>query len=101
MRLSAARQLAVVRERLTFLNSLSYDEVAALPKVTMEKIVVDGNRLEVSVWHETLEMGAHLVAVQAYGYWFLGIGRMAAEGFVLSPRNERRPLTLEEWAPFS
>jgi hypothetical protein len=100
-RRSVGQQLAVVRDKLKQLESLSYSEVESLPRVLTEEITIEGKRATVSIWHDALDQGAHLIAVQAYTPWLLGIGRMVAEGFVINADSTRRSLTQAEWAEFS
>lgn len=92
---------AIIRERLNVLSSKEFVELRELPSQTSEEIVLQGTKLTLSVWHDVLASQDHRIVVQAYKPGMLGIGRMQADGFVVSSRNEKRPLTVEEWAPFS
>lgn len=92
---------AIVRERLNVLSSKGFVELRELPSQTSEEIVLQGTKLTLSVWHDLLPSQDHRIVVQAYKPGMLGFGRMHADGFVVSSRNEKRVLTLEEWAPFS
>ena len=100
-RRSVDQQLAVVREKLRQLELMSYSDVATLPKVRTEEVIINDKKLILSVWHDSLDNGAHLVAVQAYKPWFLGIGRMVADGFVINSDSTRRALSQSEWAEFT
>ncbi len=105
-RRSVDRQQAVaaaVSERLNALSAKTFEEIAALPKESSEELIIAGKKIIFSVWHDTLPSGEHLVALQAYQPGFL-FGRMhatQADGFVINAQNQRRVLTLDEWAPFS
>lgn len=92
---------AAVSNKLANLSAQSLDELAALPDQSNEEIDLDGTRVALAVWHDVLPSKEHLIAVQAYKPGKLGVGRMYADGFVINSRNEQRPLTQDEWAPFS
>ena len=93
---------AILRERLNILSSKPFAELAELPRHSSEEIVLRGTKLIIGVWHDVLVSQDHLIAVQVYRPGMLGIGgRMSADGFVVNSHNERRGLTVEEWAPFS
>ena len=92
---------ATVRERLNVLMSKGFVELRELPSQTSEELVLQGTKLTLSVWHDVLASQDHRIIVQVYKPGMLGIGRMHADGFVVSSRNEKRSLTVEEWAPFS
>jgi len=91
---------ALVDERLKLIATTRLEDVAGLAKVSSEDVDVDGRKVALSVWHEALVDGGHLVVVQAYRPWILGLGRMHADGFVVDKLNRRRPATREELAPF-
>jgi len=78
---------AAVSERLSSLSAKRFEDLAALPKVSSEDIVIAGKKITLSVWHDALPSGEHLIAVQAYKPWILGIGRMHVDGFVVTPRT--------------
>lgn len=92
---------ATVRERLNVLSSMPFAELSKLPSQYSEEMVLHGTKLTLSVWHDVLTSQDHRIVVQAYKPGVLGVGRMHAEGFIVNSRNEKRTLTLEEWAPFS
>ena len=93
--------LTILRERLNILSSKTFTELTDLPSQSSEEIVLQGTKLIIGVWHDVLVSQDHLIAVQVYRPGMLGIGRMSADGFVINSHNERRGLTVEEWAPFS
>jgi len=80
---------------------MSFSDLAALPTVFSEDVVLSSKKHTVSVWHDILESGDHRIVVQLYQHGVLGVGQMYAEGFIVNNRNERRVLTQEEWEPFS
>ena len=91
----------LVRERLNNLTSTPVDQLTLLPSQTSEDIVLDGEKVSLSVWHDVLLSNEHRFVIQAYKPGLLGMGRMFADGFVLAGNSQRRILTVEEWAPFS
>lgn len=90
-----------VRERLNILSSKTFTELTDLPSQSSEEIVLQGTKLTISVWHDVLGSQDHRIVVQVYRPGMFGIGYMHADGFIVNSRNERRKLTVEEWAPFS
>lgn len=90
-----------VRERLNILSAKTFTELTGIPSQSSEEIVLQGATLTVSVWHDVLASQDHRIVVQVYKPGLLGIGYMHADGFVVNIHNEKRALTVEEWAPFS
>lgn len=90
-----------VRERLNILSSKTFTELTDLPSQSSEEIVLRETKLTISVWHDVLVSQDHRIVVQVYRPGMFGIGYMHADGFIVNSRNERRGLTVEEWAPFS
>ena len=90
-----------VRERLDALSLKTFEELTELPSQSSEELILQGNKLTLSVWHDVLASQDHRIVVQVYKPGMLSIGRMQADGFVVNSRNEKRALTVEEWAPFS
>lgn len=91
----------IVGERLNVLSSKTFAELRELPGQSSEEIVLQATKLTVSVWHDVLATQDHRIVVQVYKPGVLGIGRMHADGFIVNSHNEKRTLTIEEWAPFS
>jgi len=92
---------ASVRNKLEALRAKSFEELSVLPGVTSEEISSGDQRLTLSVWHDALNPDEHRIVVQLYKPGALGVGRMLADGFVINRRDEKRPLSTTEWAPFS
>ncbi len=101
MRHLSAEQSAAVNERLAVLTAMSFDDLAALPSLVSEDIVLSLKKHTISVWHDILESGDHRLVVQLYQHGIWGVGQMYAEGFIVNRRDERRALAQEEWEPFS
>jgi len=103
-RQSVDRQQAItvaVSDRLNLLSAKRFEDLAALPKVNSEDLIIARKKVTISIWHNALPSGEHLIAVQAYKPGILGIGHMYVDGFVINIQNQRRSLTQEERAPFS
>jgi len=93
---------AAVSERLNSLSAKQFEDLAALPKKSSEDLVIAGKKITLSVWHDALPSGEHLIAVQAYKpESLLHMGWMCVDGFVINAQSQRRLLTQEERAPFS
>lgn len=78
-----------------------FTELSNLPGQSSEEIILQGTKLTISVWHDVLESQDHRIVVQVYKPGMLGVGYMHADGFIINSHNEKRALTVEEWAPFS
>jgi hypothetical protein len=90
-----------VQNRLKLLSLDSFDGLSRLPSHKSEECVFQEKKFTLSVWHDVLSSGEHRIVVQAYTPGILSIGSMEADGFAINNQNEKRALTLEEWAPFS
>ena len=93
--------MTLVQERLNNLASRSFDQLTSLPIEASEELIVHGDKVSLSAWHDVLPSTEHRFVIQAYKPGLLGIGKMYADGFVLNVNNQRRILTVDEWAPFS
>lgn len=91
----------LMRERLSEFFEKKLAALAQLPSHSSEELILQGKKITLSVWHDVLPSHEHRIVVQAYKAGMLGIGRMSADGFVVNDNNEKRSLTLDEWAPFS
>ena len=92
---------ASIRERRDALSHKSLDDLTHLAGLSSEQLHFNGTNVTISVWHGYLPSGDHRIVVQAYKPGFLGIGRMQADGFAVNACNEKRALTMEEWASFA
>lgn len=91
---------AEIDERLRKLKQMSPADLAVLPAHSSEAATIGGMALTITVWHDQIGASEHRIVVQVYRPGVL-VGRMYADGFVINPTGDIRPLTLEEWAPFS
>ena len=89
-----------VSARVGRLKIMTMPELTALPPVSSEELSVGGKRVTLSVWRDLIGASDHRIVVQIHSPGLL-VGRMHAEGFVINQRGEVRPLSQEEWAPFS
>jgi hypothetical protein len=90
-----------VHERLNALSLMRFYQLVQLPSLHSEDIIWEEKKFVLSVWHDMLPSKEHRIVVQAYKPGILGIGQMQADGFAINDQDEKRPLTVEEWAPFS
>lgn len=90
----------VIRSRLQDLKRRPFDEIAQLKDYQSERTRLEGKPLTLSVWKDAISDHELRVVVQAYRHWFLGIGRMAAQGFVIDRSGSVRDLSNEELYDF-
>jgi hypothetical protein len=90
---SEVEQIAV--RRVAQLRQLSFDEVSALPERLDESETVHDREVSVAVWRDILTDGRIRVVVQAYFHRILGIGTMAADGFIIATDGTRTPVPQE------
>jgi hypothetical protein len=90
---SEVGQVAV--RRAEQLRQLSFAEVSALPERLDESASVHDREISVAVWRDVLADGRIRVVVQAYFHRFLGIGTMAADGFIIAVDGTQSPVPQE------
>ena len=83
------------------LRQLSFAELAALPAFQEEVETI--NELKVAVWinRDILEDGSIRIVVQAYFHRFLGIGTMAADGFIIASNGTQTAVPQDMMWEFS
>jgi len=93
---------AAVAERLNVLRTLGFAELAKLPDMSDEEVViVNGKKLKFITWHDEVTPGQHRIVVGSYRPAYLGmVTYIEADGFVVNEKNEKRSLTAEELMPF-
>lgn len=74
----------LIEIRLSELKKKSFAELLLLEDYQGEKIEKRGKKFTVSVWKDQLSDSKLRIVVQVYRYWFLGIGKMDAEGFEIN-----------------
>lgn len=71
---------ALMEQRLSDLKQLSYDELLRLSDYSGDKKHINGKIYSIGTWKSTAEDGRIEIVVQVYRPWFLGIGKMSAQG---------------------
>jgi hypothetical protein len=85
----------VATRRVERLRLLSFVEIAALPIRQDDVEQVRDREVAVATYRDSLPDGRIRIVVQAYFHRFLGIGTMAADGFIIAPDNTRTPVPQE------
>jgi hypothetical protein len=83
------------------LKGKSFSELSKLDDYQGKKIKSGGKTYVLSIWKETIEKREIKVVVQVYRYWFLGVGKMYAEGFIVNVDGEITNLSRENLYDFS
>ena len=91
----------VIEDRLKELKQKSFRELALLPQYEGEKSTSGGKVITVSVWKEMPDEHQIQIVVQGYRHWFLGIGYMHAQGFIIDDRGNMRDLATKEIYEFT
>ena len=91
---------ATVRKKLEALSAMSVNELAALPKVSEEEIHLEGKKHVICTWHDVLDHGEHRIVVQVFERGVLSVKNKRVEGFVVSAKDEKRPLSSTDLAAF-
>lgn len=86
--------------RLQELKQRSFNELAQLAGYQGERVRKEGISFTLSVWKDAISDHEVRVVVQAYRHWLLGIGSMAAQGFVIDSSGMVRDLSPEELYDF-
>jgi hypothetical protein len=92
---SGSLQAQEVTRRVGSLRLLSFEEIAALPERQDESEYVRSCKVAVTTYRDKLPDGRIRVVVQAYFHRFLGIGTMAADGFIIAPDGTISPVPQE------
>ena len=90
----------VISPRLRELKQQSFAELSRLADYQGERVRMGGKSFTLSVWKDSISDHEVRVVVQAYRPWVLGIGRMAAQGFVIDRSGAIRDLKNEELYDF-
>ena len=87
----------LVDARLNALLAKSIDEVRKLPNCTEEEVALDGKKIKLTTYHETLEGDKHRLIVQAIRpRWGGLINAAVARGYELSGTGNPCKLAAEE-----
>lgn len=87
-------------KRLSDLKKKSYVELLQLESYQGEKVTQNGKTYTVAVWKDATDNDELRVVVQVYRYWFLGIGKMDADGFRINSEDKISNLKNEELYEF-
>ena len=90
----------LVEKYLSDLKKKSYIELSQLEDYHGEKVVKNRKSYTISVWRDTISSNELRVVVQIYRYWFLGIGKMGADGFTINREGKISDLTRTELYEF-
>lgn len=82
-------------QRVERLRLLSFAEVSALPERQEEIEEIRSREVAVATYREVLPDARIRVVVQAYFHRFLGIGTMAADGFIIASDGTHMPVPEE------
>jgi len=87
-------------KRLSDLKKKSFVELSQLEDYQGEKATQNGRSCTVAVWKDVISDGELRIVVQVYRYWFLGIGKMDADGFRITSEDKISDLTKDELYEF-
>lgn len=87
-------------KRLSDLKKKSFLELSQLEDCQGEKVAQNGKSCTVTVWKDMIGDDELRIVVQVYRYWFLGIGKMDADGFKMNSEGKISELTKEELYEF-
>jgi hypothetical protein len=91
---------AIVNKKIEALSKMSFDQLAALPRVSEEEIRIDGKQYALCTWHDPLEHDEQRVVVQVFQRGVLSVKVKHLEGFAVNAKNEKRPLSSVDLAVF-
>jgi hypothetical protein len=81
---------ALVIERLERLRHLPRQQLLELPPVSEDETSVEGSKIKVTTYQDTLEDGRYLIVVQGIVAKWLGLSStVCARGFVLTMDDQR------------
>ena len=87
----------LIEARLNAALAKSIDEIRRLPVCAEEEVALDGKKIKLTTYHETLEGDKHRLIVQAIRpRWGGLINAAIAEGYELSDTGSPRKLRVEE-----
>lgn len=86
----------LIESRLSELKKKSFLALLELENYQAEKVVEDGKNVTVAIWKDVVGENELRIVVQTYRHWFLGIGKMDAEGFKVNKSGVVIDLKKEE-----
>ena len=91
----------LIESRLSSLKLKPFSELLDLVPCQSEKVNCNGKTLTLSVWKDQVSDDEIRVVVQIYRHLFMGIGRMAADGFRIDKNGTWKKLPQVELYEFS
>jgi hypothetical protein len=87
----------LIEQRLNAILAEPLDKLRSLPECVEEELILDGKKIKVTTYHETLEGGKHRLIIQAIRQRWGGItAKVIATGYELSDAGNPRKLRAEE-----
>ena len=86
----------LIEKQLSDLRQKSFSELHQLEGYHGEKINENGKSFTISIWKDEINNNEIRIVVQVYRYWFLGFGKMDADGFRINNQGEINSLTKDE-----
>jgi len=91
----------VAEREISKLKNYSYEELSALESCESKRITVRGKSMVLTVWKDAVENHQIRVVVQIYRHFFLGIGQMHSQGFLMNSKKEIVDLQRNELYEFT
>ena len=66
------------------MRKLSFEQLSLLPKVHEDSEFIENNKIQIATYNDVLEDERRRIVVQALFTRMLGIGIIAADGFIIS-----------------
>lgn len=85
---------------LSDLKIKNFMELSQLENYQGEKIIHNKKSYTISIWKDMINNNELHIVVQIYRYWFLGIGKMEADGFRINRDGNISDLTKKELYEF-
>ena len=92
--------IEAVTHKIEDLRKCSFDELSVLNPQGGEKIEIGKSHLTLSIYKDLPDSDRIRIVVQGYRNFFLGIGQMHAEGFIINKKGEITELTRPELYDF-
>lgn len=90
----------LMKRYLSDLKIKNFMELSQLENYQGEKIIHNKKSYTISIWKDMINNNELHIVVQIYRYWFLGIGKMEADGFKINRDGNISDLTKKELYEF-
>jgi hypothetical protein len=84
LRFSSDKVVVVAKRRSDEMRKLSFEQLSLLPKVHEDSEFIENNKIQIATYNDVLEDERRRIVVQALFTRMLGIGIIAADGFIRS-----------------